>query len=869
MQRFDVTGMSCAACSAHVEKAVAAVPGVRSVSVSLLTNSMQVEYDGAEQPAAVIAAVEAAGYGAAVAAADEELSLEDTETPRLKRRLLTSLCFLVPLMYVTMGHMIGLPLPPFLDGGGWEAFGFALVQLALTLPVCWINRAFFISGWKGVRTLAPGMDTLVAMGAGASLLYGLYAILMIVLGITGGDEAQVMQFRHDLYFESAAMILTLITVGKTLEAYSKGKTTNALKSLMDLAPQTACLVRDGQQVTVPIAEVQTGDIFLVRPGESIPVDGVVLEGESSVNEAALTGESMPVDKAAGDTVSAATINQNGALTCRATRVGQDTTLSQVIRLVQDAAATKAPLARTADRVAGIFVPTVIGIAAVTLVIWLLLGFPFTFALARGISVLVISCPCALGLATPVAIMVGSGVGAKQGILFKTAASLETTGYTDTVVLDKTGTVTTGEPTVVEIVGTRKVPDKFLLSMAAGLESQSEHPLAKAILARAEADGIRLTPAKNIRALPGRGLAGTIAGKTLAGGNADFIRTQCALPPDLQQAGAELSARGVTPLYFSLDGHAAGVIGVSDAVKPTSKQAIAQMQNLGMKVVLLTGDNEKTAVHIASTVGLPPENVVAGVLPAGKEAEVRRLQGEGRVAMVGDGINDAPALTRADTGIAIGAGADVALDAADVVLVRSDLADVPAAVRLSRRVVTNIHENLFWAFFYNAICIPLAAGVLYPLGILLNPMIASAAMSLSSVCVVGNALRLNAFDPHNASHDAPSRRKAPAPAPKPEPAACPVEGPCPAAGQPGPAPAENTDTKGGNETMTKTIHIEGMMCAHCEATVKKALEALDGVASAAVSHEAGTAVVTLSAPVDDAALTEAVQAKDYTVTGIDA
>ena len=869
MQRFDVTGMSCAACSAHVEKAVAAVPGVRSVSVSLLTNSMQVEYDGAEQPAAVIAAVEAAGYGAAVAAANEELSLEDTETPRLKRRLLTSLCFLVPLMYVTMGHMIGLPLPPFLDGGGWEAFGFALVQLALTLPVCWINRAFFISGWKGVRTLAPGMDTLVAMGAGASLLYGLYAILMIVLGITGGDEAQVMQFRHDLYFESAAMILTLITVGKTLEAYSKGKTTNALKSLMDLAPQTACLVRDGQQVTVPIAEVQTGDIFLVRPGESIPVDGVVLEGESSVNEAALTGESMPVDKAAGDTVSAATINQNGALTCRATRVGQDTTLSQVIRLVQDAAATKAPLARTADRVAGIFVPTVIGIAAVTLVIWLLLGFPFTFALARGISVLVISCPCALGLATPVAIMVGSGVGAKQGILFKTAASLETTGYTDTVVLDKTGTVTTGEPTVVEIVGTRKVPDKFLLSMAAGLESQSEHPLAKAILARAEADGIRLTPAKNIRALPGRGLAGTIAGKTLAGGNADFIQTQCALPPDLQQAGAELSARGVTPLYFSLDGHAAGVIGVSDAVKPTSKQAIAQMQNLGMKVVLLTGDNEKTAVHIASTVGLPPENVVAGVLPAGKEAEVRRLQGEGRVAMVGDGINDAPALTRADTGIAIGAGADVALDAADVVLVRSDLADVPAAVRLSRRVVTNIHENLFWAFFYNAICIPLAAGVLYPLGILLNPMIASAAMSLSSVCVVGNALRLNAFDPHNASHDAPSRRKAPAPAPKPEPAACPVEGPCPAAGQPSPAPAENTDTKGGNETMTKTIHIEGMMCAHCEATVKKALEALDGVASAAVSHEAGTAVVTLSAPVDDAALTEAVQAKDYTVTGIDA
>ena len=869
MQRFDVTGMSCAACSAHVEKAVAAVPGVRSVSVSLLTNSMQVEYDGAEQPAAVIAAVEAAGYGAAVAAANEELSLEDTETPRLKRRLLTSLCFLVPLMYVTMGHMIGLPLPPFLDGGGWEAFGFALVQLALTLPVCWINRAFFISGWKGVRTLAPGMDTLVAMGAGASLLYGLYAILMIVLGIAGGDEAQVMQFRHDLYFESAAMILTLITVGKTLEAYSKGKTTNALKSLMDLAPQTACLVRDGQQVTVPIAEVQTGDIFLVRPGESIPVDGVVLEGESSVNEAALTGESMPVDKAAGDTVSAATINQNGALTCRATRVGQDTTLSQVIRLVQDAAATKAPLARTADRVAGIFVPTVIAIAAVTLVIWLLLGFPFTFALARGISVLVISCPCALGLATPVAIMVGSGVGAKQGILFKTAASLETTGYTGTVVLDKTGTVTTGEPTVVEIVGTRKVPDKFLLSMAAGLESQSEHPLAKAILARAEADGIRLTPAKNIRALPGRGLAGTIAGKTLAGGNADFIQTQCALPPDLQQAGAELSARGVTPLYFSLDGHAAGVIGVSDAVKPTSKQAIAQMQKLGMKVVLLTGDNEKTAVHIASTVGLPPENVVAGVLPAGKEAEVRRLQGEGRVAMVGDGINDAPALTRADTGIAIGAGADVALDAADVVLVRSDLADVAAAVRLSRRVVTNIHENLFWAFFYNAVCIPLAAGALYPaFNILLNPMIASAAMSLSSVCVVTNALRLNTVRPRDAAHDHAPRRRAPLPQ-RPEPAACPT-GACPVQTAPAEAVTSQTSVDSQKEelSMKKTIHITGMMCAHCEATVKKALEAIPGVSVEKVSHEEGIAQVLCADAVDPAALKQAVEDKDYTVTSID-
>ena len=867
MQRFDVTGMSCAACSAHVEKAVAAVPGVRSVSVSLLTNSMQVEYDGAERTDAVVAAVEAAGYGAAPAGG-EELSLEDTDTPRLKRRLIASLCFLVPLMYVTMGHMVGLPLPFFLDGGGWEALGFALVQLALTLPVCWINRAFFISGYKGVRSLAPGMDTLVAMGAGASLLYGLYAIVMMLGGIAAGDEARVLQFRHDLYFESAAMILTLITVGKTLEAYSKGKTTNALKSLMDLAPQTARILRDGEPVTVPIAEVQVGDVFLVRPGESIPVDGVVLEGESSVNEAALTGESMPVDKAKGDGVSAATINQNGALACKATRVGMDTTLSQVIRLVQDAASTKAPLARTADRVAGVFVPAVIAIAAVTLVVWLLLGQTFSFALARGISVLVISCPCALGLATPVAIMVGSGVGARHGILFKTAASLESTGYTDTVVLDKTGTVTTGQPHVVEIAGTRKVPDKFLLGMAAGLESQSEHPLAKAVLERARADGIKLSSVKNFRAVPGQGLQGTIAGKVLAGGNAGFIAGQCGgeLPEDLKAAGARLAGQGATPLYFSLDGHAAGVIGVADMVKPTSKAAIAQMQHLGMKVVLLTGDNQRTAAHIAGLVGLPPENVVAGVLPAGKEAEVRRLQGEGRVAMVGDGINDAPALTRADTGIAIGAGADVALDAADLVLVRSDLADVPAAVRLSRRVVTNIHENLFWAFFYNAICIPLAAGVLYPLGILLNPMIASAAMSLSSVCVVANALRLNTFDPHRADRDAPPRRKAPAPGPRPEPAACPVEGPCPAAGPKDRDPQDQT--QGGNTAMTKTIHIEGMMCAHCEATVKKALEALDGVESAAVSHEAGTALVTLSTPVDDAALTEAVQAKDYTVTGID-
>lgn len=861
MQRFEVTGMSCAACSAHVEKAVAAVPGVAGVSVSLLTNSMQVEYEADPVPEDVIAAVEGAGYGAAVAEEADADALEDTETPKLKRRLLTSLCFLVPLMYLSMGHMIGLPLPPFMDGGGWDALWFGLAQLALTLPVCWINRAFFISGWKGVRSLSPGMDTLVAMGAGAALVYGVFAIFMIGGGIAAGNEEQIMQFRHDLYFESAAMILTLITVGKMLEAYSKGKTTSALKSLMQLAPPTACVLREEGELTIPVEQVRVGDIFLVRPGESIPVDGTVLEGESSVNEAALTGESMPVDKAPGSPVSAATINQNGALTCRATRVGQDTTLSQVIRLVADAAATKAPLARTADKVAGIFVPTVIGIAAVTLVIWLLIGQAFDFALARAISVLVISCPCALGLATPVAVMVGSGVGARSGILFKTAASLESTGYTDTVVLDKTGTVTAGEPSVVEIVGTRRVPQKFLLGMAAALESQSEHPLAKAVLACAKENGVKPSAmVKDVQAVPGKGLVGKVAGKTMAGGNKEFIRSVADVPDDLLESGRRLTGQGATPLYFSLDGHAAGVIAVADSVKPSSKRAIAELRALGLHVVLLTGDNANTAAYIAQQVGLDTADVVAGVLPAGKEAEVRRLQTEGRVAMVGDGINDAPALTRADTGIAIGAGADVALDAADVVLVRSDPADIPAAVRLSRKVVTNIHQNLFWAFFYNAVCIPLAAGVLYPLGILLNPMIAAAAMSLSSVCVVTNALRLNTFDPHNAEHDAPPKRPAPPRREVDEPQACPAA--CPAA-------AADPQPVKGDSVMTKTIHIEGMMCAHCEATVKKALEALDGVQSAAVSHEAGTAVVTLTADVADDVLKEAVEAKDYTVTGIEA
>ena len=823
MQRYEITGMSCAACASHVEKAVAAVPGVASVAVSLLTNSMQVDYapdaDLDATARRILRAVDAAGYGASLASAESESAeLEDTETPKLKKRLIASLCFLVPLMYVSMGHMIGLPLGSVFHGGGWHAILYAGTQLVLTLPVCWINRAFFISGWKGIKTRAPGMDTLVALGAGASLAYGVFAIVMICIGLFTGNDDLVMQYRHDLYFESAAMILTLITVGKTLEAYSKGKTTDALKSLMKLAPQTACVLRGGEQVTVPVSEVNVGDLFLVRPGESIPVDGTVTEGISTVNEAALTGESMPVDKFPGSPVSAATINQNGALTCRAERVGQDTTLSQVIRLVRDAAATKAPLAKTADRVSGIFVPTVICIAAATFVIWLLLGQTFTFALARGISVLVISCPCALGLATPVAIMVGSGVGAKNGILFKTAASLETTGYTDAVLLDKTGTVTTGEPNVVKIFGTRNVPEKFLLSMAAGLELRSEHPLARAILQRAEKDHLSYATVTDFEAVPGKGLRGKVAGKVIAGGNADFIRETCALPDDLQQAGDEMSADGITPLYFSLAGKAAGVIGVSDVVKESSA--------------------------------------------AGKEAEVRALQKQGRVAMVGDGINDAPALTRAETGIAIGAGADVALDAADVVLVRSDLADVPAAVRLSRAVVRNIHQNLFWAFFYNAICIPLAAGVFTGFGITLNPMIASAAMSLSSVCVVTNALRLNTFDPRSAAHDAPPKRRAPVRASAPE-IPCPI-GSCPV--QPAP---ENKTTQTEGTAMKKTIHIEGMMCGHCEATVKKALEALDGVQSAEVSHEKGTAVVSLTHDVADADLKTAVEARDYTVTGIDA
>ena len=866
-QKFNVTGMTCSACSAHVEKAVRQVEGVDSVSVNLLGNSMLVEYGGKTGPEQIIQAVTDAGYGASLpgpagkaAPAARPADAMEEELAGMKRRFLTSLVFLAPLFYIAMGHMMGWPLPALFHQPS-NALVVAFLQFLLTLPILYINDKYYKVGFKTLWHRAPNMDSLIAVGSAAAVIYGVFAIYQMGYGLGHGDMELVERYHMDLYFESAGMILTLITLGKFLETRSKGKTTDALKSLMKLAPQTACVLRDGEQVTVPVSEVNVGDLFLVRPGESIPVDGTVAEGISTVNEAALTGESMPVDKFPGSPVSAATINQNGALTCRAERVGQDTTLSQVIRLVRDAAATKAPLAKTADKVSGIFVPTVICIATATFLIWLLLGQTFTFALARGISVLVISCPCALGLATPVAIMVGSGVGAKNGILFKTAASLETTGYTDTVLLDKTGTVTTGEPSVVKIVGTGNVPEKFLLSLAAGLELRSEHPLARAILERADKDKLSYTTVADFEAVPGKGLQGKVAGKVIAGGNANFIREHCELPDDLTQAGDAMSADGITPLYFSLAGKAAGVIGVADVVKKTSKSAIDQMKALGLKVVLLTGDNAATARHIGATIGLDADHVIAGVLPAGKEAEVRALQAQGRVAMVGDGINDAPALTRAETGIAIGAGADVALDAADVVLVRSDLADVPAAVRLSRAVVRNIHQNLFWAFFYNAICIPLAAGVFTGIGITLNPMIASAAMSLSSVCVVTNALRLNAFDPRNAAHDAPPKRKAPARKPISEPTTCPT-GSCPV------QPAEIND-KTEEITMNKTIHIEGMMCGHCEAAVKKALEALDGVAGATVSHEQGTAIVALTHDVADAELKAAVEAKDYTVTGIDA
>ena len=837
MEQYTVTGMSCAACSARVEKAVSAVPGVTSCSVSLLTNSMGVE--GTASAEAVVSAVQAAGYGASLkgascapTAAAQEDALADRETPALKRRLIASLGFLLALMYVSMGHMMwGWPLPACL-ADNHVAMG--LLQMLLTIAVMVINQKFFINGFRSLLHGAPNMDTLVALGAAASFGYSTYALFAMTGAQVRGDAAAVMQYMHEFYFESAAMILALITVGKMLEARSKGKTTDALRSLMKLAPQTATLVRGGQEIAVPIAQVRRGDVFVVRPGESIPVDGVVLEGESAVNESALTGESIPVDKAVGDSVSAATTNQSGFLRCEATRVGEDTTLSQIIKMVSDAAATKAPIAKVADRVSGVFVPTVIALAILTTAVWLLCGQSIGFALARGISVLVISCPCALGLATPVAIMVGNGLGAKNGILFKTAVSLEETGKTEIVALDKTGTITQGEPRVTDVLPAEGMTQGALLSLAAALEQRSEHPLARAVMMRAEEDGLTAAPVGDFRALPGNGLTATLSGETLLGGSLSFVSSRVDVPRSIRQKAEALAEEGKTPLLFAQAGRLAGVIAVADVIKADSPAAIAALRNMGIRVVMLTGDNEKTARAIGRLAGV--DEVIAGVLPEGKERVIRRLQAQGKVAMVGDGINDAPALTRADIGIAIGAGTDVAIDAADVVLMKSRLSDVPAAIRLSRATLRNIHENLFWAFFYNVIGIPLAAGVWIPLfGWTLNPMFGAAAMSLSSFCVVSNALRLNLFKLHDAGKDKKINRHS----------------------------KHKEET-----TMVKTMKIEGMMCGHCEAAVKKALEAIDGVASAEVSHTDGTAVVTLSKPVENAALRKAVEDKDYTVTDIE-
>ena len=835
MKQYNVTGMSCAACSARVEKAVSKVPGVTACSVSLLTNSMGVE--GTAPDREIIAAVEGAGYGASVKGAapetngsgpsEAEEALRDRETPVLKQRLIWSVGFLMVLMYFSMGHMMwGWPLPPFFEG---NHVAMGLAQLLLTVIIMVINQKFFISGYKSLWHRAPNMDTLVALGATAAFVYSTYALFAMTDAQVKGDMEGVMAYMMEFYFESAAMILTLITVGKMLEARSKGKTTDALKSLMKLTPKTATVVRSGAESEVSIDQVRKDDIFVVRPGENIPVDGVVLEGSSAVNEAALTGESIPVDKAPGDGVSAATINQSGFLKCRATRVGEDTTLSQIIRMVSDAAATKAPIAKVADKVSGIFVPAVITIAAVTILVWLLLGQTLGFALARGISVLVISCPCALGLATPVAIMVGSGMGAKNGILFKTAASLETAGKVRVVVLDKTGTVTEGEPRVTDILPAGDVEEEALLRFAQALEKKSEHPLAKAVLKAAEARGPDAGPVTDFQALPGNGLTGQLDGDTLAGGSQRFLETLAPIPDSAVTQGEALAEEGKTPLYFSRNGRFLGIIAVADTIKADSPQAVKELRDMGIRVVMLTGDNQRTADAIGRQAGV--DEVVAGVLPEGKENVIRSLKRQGRVAMVGDGINDAPALTRADLGIAIGAGADVAIDAADVVLMKSRLSDVPAAIRLSRATLRNIHENLFWAFFYNTIGIPLAAGVFIPLGLTLNPMFGAAAMSLSSFCVVSNALRLNLFDLRNPSKDHKFRQKKEI------------------------------------QIMEKTLTIEGMMCSHCEARVKKALEALPEVEQAAVSHEAGTAVVTLKSQISDEALKKAVEGQDYTVTGI--
>lgn len=859
MKQYTVTGMSCAACSARVEKAVSKVDGVTSCSVSLLTNSMGVE--GSATDAQIVEAVEQAGYGASPKGTATESendkannsleqlkaaqdALVDRETPKLRNRLIASLIFLVVLMYFSMGHMMwGWPLPEFFNG---NHVAMGLLQLLLTVAVMVINQKFFISGFKGLIHGAPNMDTLVALGSAASFGYSVYALFAMTAAQVNGDMDAVMSYMHEFYFESAAMILALITVGKMLEAHSKGKTTDALKSLMQLAPKTATVVRDGVEQEISVDAVKKGDIFVVRPGENIPVDGEIIDGTTAVNESALTGESIPVDKQPKDAVSAATVNQSGFIKCRATRVGEDTTLSQIIQMVSDAAATKAPIAKIADRVSGVFVPAVITIAIITIIAWLIAGETVGFALARGISVLVISCPCALGLATPVAIMVGNGKGAKSGILFKTAASLEATGRTQIVALDKTGTITSGEPKVTDIVPDETFFEETgnhagaLLAIAASVEAKSEHPLAKAIMERAKTDEIAVAEVTDFSAVVGNGLTAILAGKMIKAGNLAFVSKFVKVSDDMRAKAVEFSKEGKTPLFFAADDRLCGIIAVADIIKEDSPEAVRQLKNMGIRVVMLTGDNEQTANAIGKQAGV--DEVIAGVLPDGKEAVIRKLKKQGRVAMVGDGINDAPALTRADMGIAIGAGSDVAIDAADVVLMKSRLIDVPAAVRLSRATLTNIHENLFWAFFYNVIGIPLAAGLWYPLlGWKLNPMFGAAAMSLSSFCVVTNALRLNLCRVYDPKHD----RKA--------------------------TPDRKNKTDKPNESeeksMTKTMNIEGMMCGHCEARVKKALEALDAVSEAAVSHESGIAVVTLSSDISDEKLKETVEAEDYKVTSI--
>jgi len=834
MKQFDVTGMSCAACSARVEKAVKEVPGVTECTVSLLTNSMSV--NGSADEGAIIAAVERAGYGASAKGANkaaQEEELKDKSTPQLKRRLIWSVGFLMILMYFSMGHMMwGWPLPKFYNG---NHVAMGLTQLLLTVIIMVINQRFFISGFKGFIHRAPNMDTLVSLGAAAAFVYSTYALFAMTDAQVKGNEELVMHYMMEFYFESAAMILTLITVGKTLEARSKGKTTDALRSLIRLAPQTAMLIKDGKEVMVPIEQVQKGDIFAVRPGENIPVDGVVEEGSSVVNEAALTGESIPVDKNVGDSVSAATSNISGYIRCRATRVGEDTTLSQIIAMVSDAAATKAPIAKVADKVSGVFVPVVMAIAAVTTAVWLLLGREVGFALARGISVLVISCPCALGLATPVAIMVGNGVGAKNGILFKTAASLEETGRVQVVALDKTGTITKGEPRVTDILPGPGVAEDQLLGLAAALEAKSEHPLARAVMAKAEEDDINVADVADFRILPGNGLKCTIGDKKLLGGSMSFISGLVSVPEDMMRQAERLADEGKTPLMFGLGDKLLGIIAVADVIKEDSTEAVKELRNMGIRVVMLTGDNKKTAEAIGRQAGV--DEVIAGVLPDGKEAVIRGLMKQGKVAMVGDGINDTPALTRADTGIAIGAGTDVAIDAADVVLMKSSIMDVAGAIRLSRATLRNIHENLFWAFFYNTIGIPVAAGALIPLGITLNPMLGAAAMSLSSFCVVTNALRLNLVNIRDARHDHKTK----------------------------PAKAVHGPTE--KEGHTVTLKIRGMMCGHCEAAVRKALEAIPGVASAAADHEKSIAVVDLAVPVDEAAFKKAIEDEGYEYLGI--